>query len=223
MRVSITPSKARGKIFAPPSKSMAHRMLIGAGLAEGESIIENVDLSEDIKATLGIIQGLGGTYRVEDGKVLVTGIGGKTARSNQSLDSKESGSTLRFFIPIVLAQGGAYKFTGATRLFERPLDIYEQMCKEQSIVFEKSQNGLFVEGQLQPKHYKIPGNISSQFITGLLYALPLLAEDSILEVLPPIESKAYISMTLEALQTFGIQVKKEGNLIIYKKTSSEFH
>ena len=211
MRISITPSKAQGKIFAPPSKSMAHRMLIGAGLAEGESIIENVDLSEDIKATLGIIQGLGGTYRVEDRKVLVTGIGGKTAKSNQSLDSKESGSTLRFFIPIVLAKGGAYKFTGATRLFERPLDIYEQMCKEQGIVFEKSQNGLSVEGQLQPKHYKIPGNISSQFITGPLYALPLLAEDSILEVLPPVESKAYISMTLEALRIFGIRVRQEDN------------
>lgn len=211
MKVTITPGKAKGEILAPPSKSMAHRMLMGAGLADGTSVVDNIDLSEDIKATLGILEALGGQYTIEGRKVIMEGTGGKKLQSNQVLDSKESGSTLRFFIPLVLAGGETAEFTGAKRLFERPLGIYEDICKEQDIIFVKGETGLKVDGQLKAAHYKVPGNISSQFITGLLYALPLLAEDSVLEVLPPIESKAYIDMTMEALETFGIAIKQEGN------------
>lgn len=211
MKVTITPGKAKGVISAPPSKSMAHRMLMGAGLAEGVSVVENIDLSEDIKATLGMLEALGGSYRMEDRKVIMTGVGGKKLQTTQKLDSKESGSTLRFFIPLVLTGGKECLFTGAKRLFERPLGIYEDICKEQGIAFEKCETGLKVDGQLKAAHYKVPGNISSQFITGLLFALPLLEEDSVLEVLPPIESKAYINMTLEALDTFGIQIKQEND------------
>lgn len=211
MRVTITPGKAKGEILAPPSKSMAHRMLMGAGLADGTSVVKNIDLSEDIKATLGILEALGGQYEIKDRTVTMRGVGGAKLQTKQVLDSKESGSTLRFFIPLVLTGGGASEFTGAKRLFERPLGIYEDICKAQGITFEKGETGLKVDGQLKATHYKVPGNISSQFITGLLYALPLLEEDSILEVLPPIESKAYIDMTLEALETFGILIKQEGN------------
>ncbi len=211
MKVSITPGKAKGAVLAPPSKSMAHRMLMGAGLAEGVSVIENIDLSEDIKATLGMLEALGGQYTLKENQVIMQGIGRKTIQADTVLDSKESGSTLRFFIPLVLTGGGPCEFVGAKRLFERPLGIYEDICKEQGIRFEKGETGLRVEGRLQAKHYKVPGNISSQFITGLLYALPLLQEDSVLEVLPPIESKAYIDMTLEALETFGIQIRQAGN------------
>lgn len=211
MRVTITPGKAKGTVLAPPSKSMAHRMLMGAGLADGTSVVNNIDLSEDIKATLGILEALGGQYTIEDRKVIMKGIGGKKLQTRQVLDSEESGSTLRFFIPLVLTGGGASEFTGAKRLFERPLGIYEDICKEQEILFEKGETGLRVAGQLKAAHYKVSGNISSQFITGLLYALPLLQEDSVLEVIPPIESKAYINMTLEALATFGIEIKQEGN------------
>ena len=207
----ITPGKAKGEILAPPSKSMAHRMLMGAGLAVGTSVVDNIDLSEDIKATLGILEALGGQYTIEGRRVIMEGTGGKKLQSNQVLDSKESGSTLRFFIPLVLTGGEAAEFTGAKRLFERPLGIYEDICKEQGIVFEKGETGLKVDGQLKAARYKVPGNISSQFITGLLYALPLLEEDSVLEVLPPIESKAYIDMTMEVLETFGIVIKQEGN------------
>lgn len=212
MKVTITPSIANGCVLAPPSKSMAHRMLMGAGLAEGTSVVENIELSEDIKATLGMLKALGAQYKIEDGKVMMQGIGGKRLQTNQSLNCNESGSTLRFFIPLLLSGGEKAEFTGATRLFERPLDVYEEICKEQGIVFEKHEPGLTVEGQLQAGHFKVKGNISSQFITGLLFALPILAEDSVLEMLPPIESKAYIDMTLEALETFGIQVKQEGNI-----------
>lgn len=212
MQVTITPSKANGCILAPPSKSMAHRMLMGAGLAEGTSVVDNIDLSEDIKATLGMLEALGGQYTIEDRKVIMRGVGGKKLQTNQTLDSNESGSTLRFFIPLLLSGGERAEFTGAKRLFERPLGIYEEICNEQSILFKKHETGLTVEGQLQAGHFRVQGNISSQFITGLLFALPLLEEDSVLEVLPPVESRAYIDMTLESLKTFGIQVKQEGNI-----------
>ena len=136
MRVTITPGKARGEILAPPSKSMAHRMLMGAGLADGTSVVKNIDLSEDIKATLGILEALGGQYEIKDRTVTMRGVGGAKLQTKQVLDSKESGSTLRFFIPLVLTGGGASEFTGAKRLFERPLGIYEDICKAQGITFE---------------------------------------------------------------------------------------
>lgn len=212
MKVTIQPGKAKGEILAPPSKSMAHRMLMGAALAGGVSRVDNIELSEDIKATLGILKVLGGEYEIEGRTVTMKGVGGKKLTTEALLDCKESGSTLRFFIPLVLTGGETYEFIGAKRLFERPLGIYEDICREQGILFEKNETGLRVEGQLQPGHFQVKGNISSQFITGLLYALPLLDGDSVLEVLPPIESKAYIDMTLEALNTFGIDVIQENHI-----------
>ena len=212
MKVTITPSRASGCVLAPPSKSMAHRMLMGAGLAGGTLVVDNIELSEDIKATLGILEALGAQYKIEDRKVIMQGVGGKRLQTTQKLNCNESGSTLRFFIPLLLSGGEKAEFTGAKRLFERPLGIYEEICNEQGIQFNKYETGLTVEGQLQAGHFKVQGNISSQFITGLLFALPLLEEDSALEVLPPVESRAYIDMTLEALETFGIQVKEEGNI-----------
>lgn len=216
MKVTITPGRAVGTVMAPPSKSMAHRILIAAGLAEGTSIIENIDLSEDISATLGILQGLGAEYKIQDGTVTMQGIGKKSIEAMCALDSKESGSTLRFFIPIVLAGGKKCEFVGAKRLFERPLGIYEDICMEQGILFEKSDMELKVQGQLQASHYKVAGNISSQFITGLLFALPLLSEDSVLEVLPPIESKAYIDMTLDVLSQYGIKIQVDNSTFYIK-------
>lgn len=210
MKVRITPSRAEGNVLAPPSKSMAHRLLMGAGLADGVSVIENIDLSEDIRATLGILQALGAKYTIKDDRVTMQGIGGRDFQAKQVLDCNESGSTLRFFIPLVLTQKASYEFQGAKRLMERPLGIYENICREQGILFEKEDVGLKVSGQLTAGHYKVQGNISSQFITGLLYALPLLEEDSVLEVVPPVESGAYIDMTLEALHTFGIEIRQEG-------------
>lgn len=212
MRVKILPGKADGFVLAPPSKSMAHRMLMGAGLAEGVSVIGNIDLSEDIKATLGILKALGCEYKINNRTVTMKGVGKKCLVATEELDSKESGSTLRFFIPLLLTGGGKTRFVGAKRLMERPLEIYENICKEQGIFYQRAEDALELEGKLKASHYKIPGNISSQFITGLLYALPLLEGDSVIEVLPPIESKAYIEMTLETLAYYGIEIRREGNL-----------
>lgn len=211
MKATIIPGKAEGTVLAPPSKSMAHRMLMGAGLSEGISVIQNIDFSEDIKATLGILEALGSEYAIEGHTVTMKGIGGKKIEVSRVLDTKESGSTLRFFIPILLSGGGKSKLTGAKSLFLRPLGIYEEICKEQGIFFQKTEDSLEIDGQLKAAHYKVPGNISSQFITGLLYALPLLKGDSVLEVIPPVESKAYIEMTLKALETYGIQVDRKEN------------
>lgn len=216
MNVKITPGKAKGTVAAPPSKSMAHRMLMGAGLACGTSVIEHIDLSEDIKATLGILEALGGRYHMEGDTVIMEGIGGNIEQPSGNLDCRESGSTLRFFLPIVLTKGGKVSFVGAKRLMERPLGIYEEICKNQQILFQKKETELLVEGTLRAAHFRVQGNISSQFITGLLYALPLLEEDSILEVLPPVESEAYIDMTLEALAVFGIAIRQEKNCYYIK-------
>ena len=212
MRVTIIPGKARGCVSAPPSKSMAHRLLMGAGLSDGKSVVKNIELSEDIKATLGILEAFGATYSVEQNTVFMEGIGKKVLSTDQELDCKESGSTLRFFIPLALTGEETYVFKGAGRLMERPLGIYEEICQEQGLLFKKDEQRLSVKGKLIPGHYKVKGNISSQFITGLLYALPLLDGDSVLEVLPPIESKAYIDMTLEALETYGITICREENV-----------
>ena len=124
MRAIVTPSKANGTIVAPPSKSMAHRMLMGAGLANGVSRVQNIDLSEDIKATLGILEALGCKYEISNKEVIMTGIGSKKIMTDKILDCKESGSTLRFFIPLLLTGGEKAVFSGAKRLLERPLDIY---------------------------------------------------------------------------------------------------
>ena len=211
MKAIIMPAKALGTVLAPPSKSMAHRMLMGAGLSNGTSIIQNIDMSEDIKATLGILESLGCRYQVKGNVVTMEGIGAKKIVTEDILDTKESGSTLRFFIPLLLTGGGRYRLEGAKSLFARPLGVYEDICREQGILFHKGENFLEIGGQLQAAHYRVPGNISSQFITGLLYALPLLEENSVLEVIPPIESKAYIDMTLEALQMYGIRIAKDEN------------
>ena len=199
---------------------MAHRLLIGAGLAEGVSCIRNVDLSEDIKATLGVLKALGCDYEIRNRELSMTGIGSGKIRANQALDCKESGSTLRFFIPLLLVSGSKAEFYGAKRLFERPLGIYEDICREQQILFEKRESGLTVCGNLKAAHYKVPGGISSQFITGLLFALPLLTEDSVLEMVPPIESRAYIEMTLEVLKLYGIEIARERNCFYIKGNQS---
>lgn len=209
MKAVIMPGSAKGIVNAPPSKSMAHRMLIGAGLAEGISRIENIDLSEDIKATLGVLEAMGVEYSICDHTVTMRGIGGNKVCAKQKMDCKESGSTLRFFIPILLTGGQKCEFIGAKRLFERPLDVYEDICKKQGIFFRRNECEITLEGSLQATHYRIACNISSQFITGLLFALPLLAQDSVLELLPPVESKAYIDLTLEVLAMCGVEVKQE--------------
>ena len=221
MIVTIMPSQANGKTDAPPSKSMAHRLLICAGLAEGTSKIQNTDFSEDILATIDCLRALGAEISCGDRCVTVrnplrTGNDlPETAQDGPSiLGCRECGSTLRFMIPLCLMDGQSYLLRGSRTLFTRPLTVYEDICAAQGISFRKEDGQLTVSGRLSAGEYEIPGNISSQFVSGLLFALPLLDGDSRIRLLPPVESRSYIGMTMQAQEAFGVCTKWEDDLTI---------
>lgn len=213
MRVGI--SKASGFMTAPPSKSMAHRHLICAALSEGTSVISNIDLSEDIRATLGCLDQLGASAQTEGSRITVHGCGLKvTERPLCIFNCNESGSTLRFFVPLAMLSDQAATFVGSRTLMSRPLSVYEDICREQGICLESVGGNWEVEGKLMPGTFTIPGNISSQFVTGLLFALPLLRGNSRIVITGNVESRPYIDMTLQILGKFGINVRwSDGNTL----------
>lgn len=213
MIVDIAPSKAQGEVKAPPSKSMAHRMLICAGLARGESIIQNIELSEDIKATLDCLGALGVDWQYLNNSIYMRGINIRRAKPVKKLYCRESGSTLRFFVPIALISGRRITLKGAESLMARPMGVYADLARKKGFTFEQSEEEVVVEGPLPAGTYTVSGHISSQFISGMLFALPLLYKNSMLEIREPIESLSYIEMTIEALANFGIRLEKlEDNL-----------
>ena len=222
MNVRIGKGKARGTAQAPPSKSMAHRLLICAGLAEGTSEIRGIARSEDVAATIDCLSSLGALCQRkpdEEETLLVTGAGSRvTERKNRvELPCRESGSTLRFFIPLCLLSDAEAVLYGSERLLERPLTVYEELCRRQNLTFCREKDRISLKGPLEAGTFRVPGNISSQFISGLLLALPLLKEESRLEIVPPVESRPYIEMTLSALETFGIIFQRsDENTIIIK-------
>lgn len=215
MQVSIRPSLGRGVMQAPPSKSMAHRLLIGGALSAGESVIEGISHSEDMLATLDCLSALGATVIRQDQTVTVTRFNPFSLPKNAVLPCRESGSTLRFFIPLCLLSDTSVTLTGSEKLFSRPLGIYEDICQKQGIRFERQQDRLHLCGRLQSGSYKIKGNISSQFITGLLLALPLLDGDSTISLIPPIESCSYINLTIQALSACGIRIAWEDERTLF--------
>ena len=204
MKVTFTPSRLSGSISAPPSKSMAHRMLICGGLAyEGVSTIKGISDSEDVTATLHCLEALGASYEKNGSTVIIKGMDVCKSNPKHSLACNESGSTLRFFLTICLLSGNLSSLSGTKKLFSRPLSVYETICKDQNLLYQQSENSVLVKGKISAGEYKIPGNISSQFITGLLFALPLCEKDSVLRIVPPIESRSYLDLTIEALSAFG--------------------
>ena len=209
------PLQARNKssIKAPPSKSMTHRMLICAGLAEGTSRIRGAAMSQDILATLDCLCAMGAVCRVEASTdqsvdISVTGTDIFHIPEDAVLPCRESGSTLRFLLPSVLLGGRSARMTGSGRLMERPLSVYENLCREGGLLFDKKADSLLVRGPLRAGSFVIPGNISSQFVSGLLIALPLLEEDSSLQILPPVDSRPYIDMTIAAMKKAGVTIEK---------------
>ena len=211
MNVTITPGLLSGTITPPPSKSQAHRVLIAAALAEGVSMLKNVALSQDIQATIRCLEALGASFRWEGDTLAVTGLAGKPASGGELplLDCGESGSTLRFLIPIALVLRGGGRFTGHGRLMERPQGPYFELFREQGIFYEQKDGVLAVRGRLEPGTFSLPGNVSSQFITGLLYALPLLPGDSEILLTTSLESRGYVDMTLDGLERFGVRVENQ--------------
>ncbi len=204
MDIKITPSKIGGTVVAPPSKSYAHRYIIACFLSSECGFIENCKTSKDMLATLGVLENLGLSYSFVDGGVK---IGKKTAKETPVLDCIESGSTLRFLIPIASALGVKGEFTGSKRLLERPITELTDCLNKNGAEID----GLKLNGKLQSGNFKINGEISSQFITGLLFALPLLNGDSSIEIVGETVSQNYIDITLEVLKDFKIAVEKTAN------------
>ena len=207
MDLQITPKKLSGAVTPPASKSQAHRLLIAAALAEGESTLHGIARSQDIEATLRCITALGGSWTETAPRTLtVTGIGGRRFSGGEPprLDCGESGSTLRFFLPIALAVAGGGIFTGRGRLMERPQGPYFQLFDRKGIRYAQKDGVLTVRGPLTPGEYVLPGNVSSQFFTGLLFTLPLLNGDSTLMSTTPLESRDYLEMTRQAQAAAGV-------------------
>lgn len=209
MDVRITPSRLSGSVTPPPSKSQAHRLLLCAALAQGVSTISHVVLSQDIRATLQCMKALGASWVREGSSLRITGIGGRARLERlPRMDCGESGSTLRFLIPVALATAGGGVFTGQGRLMDRPQGPYFDLFRAKGIAFSREGNTLTVQGHLTPGEYRLPGNVSSQFFTGLLFALPLLSGKSTIVSTTAVESRDYINMTLDALASAGVTVEE---------------
>lgn len=208
--VTLFPSDVRGVVTVPPSKSLSHRALICASLANGKSTINNVLLSEDIKATMASLKTIGAKFDVQGDKIIVTGIK-RLKYNNEPVDCNESGSTIRFLIPIFSLTNKEVLFTGKESLINRPFDIYKKIFQEDGNSFVKSDNTITVNGPVKARDYYIDGNVSSQFFSGLMFALPLLKEDSNLYYNGTLESKGYIDLTIEMLDRYGIDIQETIN------------
>ena len=214
MTITISPSSLRGTVKTPPSKSMGHRVLISAGLANGTSVIRGISDSEDMHATMDVLCALGAKCEKKNEIVTLGGIDPRTVGDTVAC-CRESGSTLRFFIPICLLSGATVTLSGSPRLFARPLGVYEDICRDQGLLFERDETSVTLRGPLRAADFRIPGDISSQFISGLLFALPLCDGDSTLTLIPPVESRSYIDMTLDTLAAFGIRAEWCDELTIF--------
>lgn len=203
----IYPGILHGSVRIPPSKSAAHRAIICAALAKGKSVLAPIIPSDDMTATIQAIRQMGAVCTLTDETLIVDGTKNLTV-SDAEIDCLESGSTLRFLIPVCAAGGMTCTFTGHGRLPERPIGIYTEMLPHAGTACQTS-GGLpmTISGKLQPGEFSLAGNISSQFITGLMLALPLLSGDSTVILTSPLESRGYVDLTIEILHQFGIEIK----------------
>lgn len=208
--VRIEPTMLRGKVQVPPSKSVAHRAIIAAALSGQPCQIENIVLSKDISATLGCMKKLGAEFLMDEESHRVSFKGTKKRRTKVlKLDCEESGSTLRFLIPVALLSGKKVVFTGKGRLMSRPQKPYLDIFAEKGISCKIEKDTMELEGSLTAGKYTLPGDVSSQFVTGLLFALPLLEGDSEIVITTEMESKGYIDLTLSVLSEYGIEIINE--------------
>lgn len=206
MKVKILPSKTSGEVSAPPSKSFAHRYLIGSVLSRGKCVIKNIADSDDISATLSCIEQLGGSVTKDGNTVTVIPTNEKQIE-NAVFDCKESGSTLRFFIPVVLATGAKNcTFLGSERLLARGIKEYEKLFENSDVIIKSDEKSIEVNGTLSAGNYEISGEVSSQYTTGMLFALSVLDGKSTLKITGNVESRAYVNMTIKVLKDFGADV-----------------
>ena len=206
MKVKILPSKTSGEVSAPPSKSFAHRYLIGSVLSCGKCVIKNIADSDDISATLSCIEQLGGSV-TKDGNIVTVIPTNEKQIENAVFDCKESGSTLRFFIPVVLATGAKHcTFLGSERLLARGIKEYEKLFENSDVKIKSDEKSIEVNGTLSAGNYEISGEVSSQYTTGMLFALSRLSGKSTLKITGNAESRAYVDMTIKVLKDFGADI-----------------
>ena len=206
MKVKILPSKTSGEVSAPPSKSFAHRYLIGSVLSRGKCVIKNIADSDDISATLSCIEQLGGSV-TKDGNIVTVIPTNEKQIENAVFDCKESGSTLRFFIPVVLATGAKNcTFLGSERLLARGIKEYEKLFENSDVKIKSDKKSIEVNGTLSAGNYEISGEVSSQYTTGMLFALSVLDGKSTLKITGNAESRAYVDMTIKVLKDFGADI-----------------
>ncbi|MDR1616141.1 MAG: 3-phosphoshikimate 1-carboxyvinyltransferase [Syntrophomonadaceae bacterium] len=203
--VELFPS---GVISAPPSKSMSHRAVICAGAAAGESKIDNVAFSRDIEATISCMENLG--CKITRAARSLTIKGGLKESRAQVLNCGESGTTLRLLMPITSQLRNEISFTGQGRLMRRPLAPYLQVLAQHGVLSSWSENTLTLKGNLQHGSYELPGDISSQYVSGLLLALPLLRGNSEIQLTTPLQSASYVGLTLDMMEKFGVPVDNHG-------------
>ena len=222
MRDRITPAKIdSGNITIPPSKSLAHRAIICACLAPGRSVISNIDYSVDIRATIEGMRHLGASIKEDKDTLFIDGI--ETFQyDGDVVNCHESGSTLRFFLPLFSLTGKRATFSGSKRLIERPQNVYEMLFQEQGIDFVRTYPNIIIDGRLKPGELTLKGNVSSQFITGLLFALPLLEADSKIHIEPPFESRSYVDLTIQMLKRFQIIVEYEDAYTLAIKGNQQY-
>lgn len=206
MKVKILPSKTSGEVSAPPSKSFAHRYLIGSVLSCGKCVIKNIADSDDISATLSCIEQLGGSV-TKDGNIVTVIPTNEKQIENAVFDCKESGSTLRFFIPVVLATGAKNcTFFGSERLLARGIKEYEKLFENSDVKIKSDEKSIEISGKLTAGNYEISGEVSSQYTTGMLFALSVLDGKSTLKITGNAESRAYVDMTIKVLKDFGADI-----------------
>ena len=216
MDIKIYPAKLIGTLNAPSSKAYSQRMIIAAALAEGVSEISNLTVSKDISVSAAAMEALGATVLADEGTFTISGI--KSPPAKADIDCCESGATIRFVIPIAAALGTESVFKGQGKLPQRPITPYIRELSAKGITFDP-QSGLplHMSGRLSAGEYKMEGDISSQFITGLLYALPLCQGDSTVKLTSVLQSKPYVDMTITALKKFGVEIEEteENGLLVY--------
>ena len=222
MIAEIYKSKAKGEIVARASKSYMHRALIGAALSRGETVIENIAESEDITATTKCLEAMGADFTFSGTTVKVNGAPPNGKLKNLSLFANESGSTLRFLIPLSLLYSENVEFTGSKRLLERPQTVYEDLFPGKNCFINRNSEKITVGGNLKGGIFECRGDISSQFLTGLLFTLPLLNEDSEIKLTTPLQSSPYIDLTLEILNEFAIKVERPDDRTFKIKGNQSF-
>lgn len=218
MQVNIKPITPNGVISAIASKSDAHRAIICAALSNDKTKIQISHISKDIEATLFCIKNMGADFIIEDNTYEITPI--RQPAQNPTLNCNESGSTLRFLLPVLSALGFGATFVGSGRLPERPMELIVDLLKEHGNSFSSSRLPITVSGKTTAGTFDIAGNVSSQFISGLLFALPLLKDTSVIRLTSKLQSSAYVNMTIDTLKSFGVNVRQKRNEFIIDATDN---